>query len=146
VVRLATAEDVSALIGLRLAFKDSDGTMSAQRRTAVIADLENNLASGITSGDVFAVIVESDGVITSTAWVSFCRMFNGGPAATMFNVWTPPESRRRGFARLAVLAAIDEARRRGAVQIDLMASADGYPLYESLGWQRRSQPAMRLDL
>ena len=146
VVRLATADDVPVLTGLRLAFKDSDGTVPAQRRMAIAADLEHNLAGSIASGEVVAILAESDGVVVSTAWLSFAHLFNGGLTATLFNVWTPPKWRRRGFARVAVLAAMDEARRRGAVQIDLMASDEGYQLYESLGWRRNPQPAMRLEL
>jgi GNAT superfamily N-acetyltransferase len=52
--------------------------------------------------------------------------------------------RRRGVARQLMLTMIDWCRTQGFVQVDLHASKQGKPLYESLGFQPTTE--MRLKL
>lgn len=51
-------------------------------------------------------------------------------------VATEARFRRRGLASRLVLAALDDARRDGAVTATLQASPDGLPVYERLGFRR----------
>ncbi|AGL19464.1 GNAT family N-acetyltransferase [Actinoplanes sp. N902-109] len=64
----------------------------------------------------------------------------------VYNVATDPEYRRRGYSRACMTALIDWYAGRGIRGIDLRASPDGLPLYESLGFRRTADPAMRLTL
>ncbi|MEV6301600.1 GNAT family N-acetyltransferase [Actinoplanes sp. NPDC051861] len=70
----------------------------------------------------------------------------GGLAGYVFSVATDPDMRRRGYSRACMTALLDWFRSRGAGVVDLRASAAGEPLYESLGFRRTSDPAMRLRL
>jgi GNAT superfamily N-acetyltransferase len=64
--------------------------------------------------------------------------------ADILNVFTEPEHRRRGVARLLVETMIAWCRESGFPWITLHASRDGRPLYEALGFKPSAE--MRLDL
>lgn len=62
----------------------------------------------------------------------------------VLNVATDPAYRRRGYSRAGMTALLDWFTRRGIRTVDLRASADGEPLYASLGFTRNRDPGMRL--
>ncbi|GAA0511854.1 N-acetyltransferase [Paractinoplanes deccanensis] len=67
-----------------------------------------------------------------------------GRVGYVFSVVTDPDHRRRGHSRACVTALLDWFRGRGIQRVDLRASSDGEHLYESLGFRRTPDPAMRL--
>ncbi|GAA2653754.1 N-acetyltransferase [Paractinoplanes durhamensis] len=69
-----------------------------------------------------------------------------GRSGYVFSVATDPDLRRRGYSRQCMTALLAWFRTRGIRKVDLRASADGEPLYRSLGFVRTSEPAMRLRL
>jgi GNAT superfamily N-acetyltransferase len=69
-----------------------------------------------------------------------------GRVGYVFNVATDPAYRRRGYSRACMEALLQWFRDQGAGAADLTASPDGEPLYASLGFTRKSDPAMRLRL
>jgi len=71
----------------------------------------------------------------------------GNPAGTtgyVYNVATDPDQRRRGYSRQCVTALLDWYRDRGIAAVFLRASAEGEPLYRSLGFARTPDPSMLL--
>jgi ribosomal protein S18 acetylase RimI-like enzyme len=64
----------------------------------------------------------------------------------VYSVATDPAYRRRGFARACMTALLDWYAQRGVRAVDLRASTDGLVLYESLGFHRTADPAMRIYL
>ncbi|MGW0928688.1 GNAT family N-acetyltransferase [Streptomyces sp. NPDC002644] len=64
----------------------------------------------------------------------------------LFSVATDPDARRRGYSRACVEALIAWFREQGCERVGLTASADGMPLYTSLGFVPSSYPSMRLRL
>ncbi|MGH9613570.1 MAG: GNAT family N-acetyltransferase, partial [Bryobacteraceae bacterium] len=58
-----------------------------------------------------------------------------GPRGNILNVYTRPESRRQGIARLLVGAATGWCRENGVRAVILHASAEGRELYQSLGFK-----------
>jgi ribosomal protein S18 acetylase RimI-like enzyme len=69
-----------------------------------------------------------------------------GETGYVSSVATDPDHRRRGYSRSCMTALVDWFRQRGIATIDLRASAEGEPLYRSLGFARTPDPAMRLRL
>ena len=67
-----------------------------------------------------------------------------GRVGHVFSVATDPDARRRGYARACMEELLRWFRERGAQQVDLNASAEAEPLYESLGFVRKPDPSMRL--
>ncbi len=64
--------------------------------------------------------------------------------ATILNVYTEPEYRRRGIARQLMQAMIAWCRQEGFARVTLHASDHGRHLYESLGFEDSNE--MRLNL
>ena len=69
----------------------------------------------------------------------------GGLNGYVYNVATDPDMRRRGYSRACMTALLDWFAARDVGRITLMASRDGEPLYESLGFSRTADPAMRVN-
>lgn len=69
-----------------------------------------------------------------------------GRVGYVFSVATDPDARRRGYARACMETLLDWFREQGARQVDLHASAEAEPLYASLGFARKADPSMRLQL
>jgi GNAT superfamily N-acetyltransferase len=59
--------------------------------------------------------------------------------ASIWNVGTRYAYRRRGYATVVMLAALDDLHRAGATASTLLASPDGYPLYARLGYREIGQ-------
>lgn len=64
--------------------------------------------------------------------------------ATILNVYTEPEYRRRGIARQIMETMINWCKQEGFARVSLHASEHGRPLYESLGFEDSNE--MRLNL
>nr|WP_296074366.1 GNAT family N-acetyltransferase [uncultured Actinoplanes sp.] len=69
-----------------------------------------------------------------------------GRSGYVFSVATDPDMRRRGFSRACLTGLLEWFAGRGVRRVTLMASPDGEALYESLGFARSVEPAMRLRL
>ena len=64
--------------------------------------------------------------------------------ATILNVYTDPEYRRRGIARKLMQTIIAWCQREGFARVTLHASDEGRHLYESIGFEPSNE--MRLNL
>jgi GNAT superfamily N-acetyltransferase len=64
--------------------------------------------------------------------------------ATILNVYTEPEYRRRGIARQIMETMVAWCKQEGFARVSLHASEYGRPLYESLGFEDSNE--MRLNL
>jgi ribosomal protein S18 acetylase RimI-like enzyme len=69
-----------------------------------------------------------------------------GATGYVFSVATDPGHRRRGYSRACMQELLAWFQRRGISKVDLHASAEGEPLYRSLGFERNREPSMRLFL
>ena len=69
-----------------------------------------------------------------------------GKVGYVSNVVTWPDYRRRGYSRACMLATVEWFRQHEVPLVDLFASPEGEPLYASLGFTRKPDPAMRLLL
>ena len=60
----------------------------------------------------------------------------------LYDLYVPPQSRRRGVARALLEAAADRARRDGKLRMTLSTARtndNAQALYESLGWERDNE-------
>jgi GNAT superfamily N-acetyltransferase len=72
--------------------------------------------------------------------------YPGDRLAFVYNVYTEPEHRRRGLARVAMDALHAWCRETGVTSVALNASADGQPLYTALGYAVAANPMMFYSL
>ncbi len=69
---------------------------------------------------------------------TFCSVA-AAPIFMLYDMYVLPSARGLGAARALMQAAVDEARARGCVRLDLSTAKSNAPaqaLYESLGWRR----------
>ncbi|QES41423.1 GNAT family N-acetyltransferase [Streptomyces venezuelae] len=161
-VRRATPEDAEELLRLRQVMIDS---VFAGRSGAVGADASDTSwhAESLPTvrrrlaepeGDFAAFVVdhpERPGGLAALAVGTLDYRIGraGNPqglTGSVFSVATDPDQRRRGYARAAMEVLLDWFRERGARSVDLNASAEAEPLYASLGFVRKPDPSMRLNL
>ena len=154
--KIATSEDISALIQIRLemlrevndlppdyVFSEEfcsysrDYFLNGQHTTVLAIDEKNGEN-------------EKDGKIVGCAtlcYMEFMPTFSHptGKRAYLMNVYTAPDYRGQGIARRMVEMLIEEGKRRGVTEISLDATAVGRPLYRKLGF-RDSEECMVLVL
>jgi len=106
------------------------------------------LQAHMASGSYRAWVVEHDGRTivagggaTIIPWPPGPR-YPGDRLAFVYNVYVEPAHRRRGLARRVMESIHAYCRANGITSLALNASADGRPLYESLGYQVTPSPMM----
>ena len=107
------------------------------------------LAEKMRSGDYLAWLAVADRqtVAGLGLWLMDWPPHLVGPGSrrgNILNVYTLGEYRRRGVARALVQTSLEWCRANRIASVILHASADGKPLYESLGFQATNE--MRLLL
>jgi GNAT superfamily N-acetyltransferase len=144
-MRQATADDAHIVAHQRAAmFRDYLKIPEAEA-AAIEAASQPLLAEMIERGEYLAWLIELDGQAIAGGGVILRRLLprpgglNGGEEAYILNVYTEPEYRRRGLARVVMSAIIDWCAAREVAVVSLHASDDGRPLYESLGFAPTSE-------
>jgi GNAT superfamily N-acetyltransferase len=148
-IRAASTNDLREILRQRRAmYEDMDYRDAAALDTMVSLSSEY-LLKALTDGSFRAWLALADdrtvggGAVIISRWPAHaydlqCRR------ATILNVYTYPEYRRRGVAGRIMQTIIDWCRREGFARVDLHASDDGRHLYESLGFEPSNE--MRLKL
>ncbi|MDR0273382.1 MAG: GNAT family N-acetyltransferase [Clostridiales bacterium] len=154
IIRQATDDDIEKLIKARFDyFEAEEWALTHEQRSEFEITLRKYFSANINK-NFFAVFVESGGEIISVAFLSISEKpanlsFPTGKFGVIQNVLTYPKYRNMGFATRALNVLVEEAKRRGVSQIELMASAQGKPLYEKLGFSEAKSEkfmAMRMNL
>ena len=150
----ASLGDVAELVDLRIGYLTADfGEMTQEQRDELARELPAYFELHLDYDLLAFVAREEGGPIVCCAWLLLVTKppsprFPHGQTGTLFNVYTKPEHRRRGLAREVMLRLIDAARALNLDVLELHATEDGYPLYQSLGFADDSTThvAMRLML
>ena len=158
-IRQATADD-AAVIGWHRArmFQDMDlvpAELFESFRTKALDRLSKALASGeyvgwlVTETDNPQKIIAGAGVIIREVPPFPHRGENGeitiaeGRQGLIINVFTEPEWRRRGIAKLLMKEIITWSRDQSIDDLVLHASAEGRTLYQQLGFVRTEEMRLR---
>ena len=144
-LRSAAASDIALLVRHRRAmFLEMVSREDRPYDKAKIPILDETYAAflGRTLGTTsFGWVFEAHGRALSSGALSIVRDMPPslrsleGPTAYLYGVYTEPDARRRGLARLIVEAAVACAKEQGAPEVTLFASVAGRPLYEVLGFK-----------
>ncbi|MFF3161380.1 GNAT family N-acetyltransferase [Streptomyces sp. NPDC003273] len=153
-VRRAGPEDAAEVLRLRQVMIDS--MARADRSTDWHAESLPALRArlGEPEGDFAAFVVdhpERPGALAAlVAGTLDYRIGRAGdPLGTVgyvFSVATDPDARRRGYARACMDTLLGWFRERGAGRAQLTTSAEGAPLYASLGFRPKPDPLLELWL
>lgn len=145
-IRPATAADLPAAVALLARqFAEHDIALDGDALASSVATLARDPALGV-------VLVARDGEsVVAAAVVTFLfTLEHGGPGAWLDELYVDQPQRGRGIGARLVHAAMDVARERGCVALDLEVEEghdDAERLYRRLGFQRhrRVRWARRLD-
>jgi GNAT superfamily N-acetyltransferase len=149
VIREASASDIPEIIRQRRQMYE-DMHYNDSLTLDTMASLSSEyLKSAMANGSFRAWLaadadrIAAGGAVVISLWPAHpydlqCRR------ATILNVYTDPEYRRRGIARKLMQIMIAWCQREGFARVTLHASDDGRALYESLGFEPSNE--MRLNL
>ncbi|HEV3062506.1 MAG TPA: GNAT family N-acetyltransferase [Vicinamibacterales bacterium] len=157
-VRQATLDDMDTLVHHRVAmFVDMGVEVDEATLAPAFAEwLRREMPAGSyrawlvewtgedTAGSTRATPVAGAGA-TIIPWPPGPK-YPGDRLAFVYNVYTEPEHRRRGLARVAMDALHAWCRETGVTSVALNASADGQPLYTALGYSVTPNPMMFYSL
>ncbi|WP_225839909.1 GNAT family N-acetyltransferase [Streptomyces sp. NK08204] len=155
-VRRALPEDAVEVLRLRQVMIDSVFEGGARGSTDWHAESLPTLRARLAAGDgnfVAFVIDHPDRPGALAALAAGTLEYRIGRAGNphgrvgyVFSVATDPDARRRGYARACMEELLAWFRGQGAEQVDLNASEQAEPLYAALGFVRKPDPSMRLQL
>jgi GNAT superfamily N-acetyltransferase len=147
-VRLATVADVATLVEHRVRMFCDMGIGDE----ASLAEMGRRFAPWVTvrlqDGSYRSWLVELDGQVVAGAdvWLRPRQPGLGGPkdvAPYVLNVYTVPGVRRKGVARRLMGLIMEWAAKEGHGTVELHASDEGRPLYESLGFAATNEMRFR---
>ena len=112
------------------------------------------VTTGLAEGTVVAFVVddpERPGRLAASAAGTVAHRLpgprnRGGRAGYVQYVCTEAKHRGRGLGRAVMEALVDWYRANGVGVVELHATADGEPLYRSMGFDEGDNPALRLPL
>src|ERR1022692_1016876 len=148
-IRIATLDDIPEILRQRRRMYEDMNYSDADALTGMVSVSAEYLAKALSNGSFRAWLASAEdrvvagGAIVISPWPAHpydqeCRR------ATILNVYTHPEYRRRGIARTLMQTMIDWCRREGFVRVSLHASKDGRSLYESLGFEIGNEMVLKL--
>ena len=148
-VRPGTLADIPAIVHHRRRMCEDMGYSDDGALSAMVTATSEYLKTAIPDGSFNSWLacdhdeIVAGGAVVVSPWPAHayepeCRR------ATILNVYTDPEYRRRGLARQIMEAMIAWCKQQGFARVTLHASNQGKPLYESLGFELSNE--MRLDL
>ena len=158
--RRATLADTDALVRHRVRMFEDMGVLDASGPGSepMAAAFRTWLADEMPSGAYVAWVVEcaplagdvrpdivAGGGATIIPWPPGPR-YGGTRLAFVYNVYTEPDHRGRGLARLVMDQIHAFCREAGIGSVALNASTFGQPLYESMGYRVTTSPMMFLSL
>jgi GNAT superfamily N-acetyltransferase len=148
-IRPGTLADIPTIVHHRRRMCEDMNYSDDAALTAMVRATADYLKAAIPEGSFRSWLACDDGKIVAggavviTPWPAHayepvCRR------ATILNMYTEPEYRRRGIARQLMQTMIDWCKEEGFARVTLHASQYGRPLYESLGFEQNNE--MRLNL
>jgi len=152
IYRKLSNNDVDLFIKLRLDFinefhKDVDET----EKNKLEISLKDYFERHIENGDLIGMICEDNRKAVSVAFLIIGewppnRTFINGKIATLLNVYTYPEYKKKGIGTNLVKRIIEEAEKQNVSIINLLATEDGETVYKKLGFIETEDKSMRLKL
>jgi len=146
-IRIATPDDVPALVEFRLAMFRDMGWADESRLEELAPRYEAYVREHAADGEFVAWVAEKDGTAVGSVAVLWERVPPtvrnlSGRQAYVMSMYVVPCERRQGLAKRLIGVAVDYARSAGADVVSLHFSPAGQGLYEGLGF--KVSPEMRL--
>ena len=151
-IRPGTLDDVETVAAHRRAMFLDMGYPEDEKMRMMLDRFRPWLVRKMQAGEYLAwIAVDDDGAVAAGLgmWLMDWPphlIGPGPPRANILNVYTRPESRRKGLARKLMEHAISWCRVNGVGTVILHASSEGRPLYESMGFKSTTEMRIVLQL
>jgi GNAT superfamily N-acetyltransferase len=148
-IREATRGDVPEILRHRRGMYEDMDYQNHRDLEAMVSTSESYFLQALSDGSYRGWLalaeerVVAGGGIAISPWPSHPYDFECRKA-TILNMYTYPDYRRRGIARELMKTMIEWCRKEGFDSVSLHASKHGRPLYETLGFEPTNE--MRLKL
>lgn len=148
-IRPATPEDAAIIAHHRAAMFHDLGNVTQAEAERIAAASAPHIAAWIAAGEYFARLAEIEGQVVAGGGIILRRLLprpgslEGGVEAYILNVYTEPEHRGRGLARMVMRALLAWCEERRVARVSLHASDAGRPRYESLGFTATKEMKLR---
>jgi GNAT superfamily N-acetyltransferase len=148
-IRRADARDAALIAHHRAAMFRDMGAVTHAEAAALERASGPWIAGLFANGGYAGWIAECEGRAVAGGGVLLRRIgptpgyLEGAPWAHVVNVYTEPGHRRRGLARRLMHAILEWCAQSGYRHVTLAASAEGRPLYESLGFVATNEMRLR---
>lgn len=148
-IRAASVTDIPEILRQRRRMYEDMHYNDPPALDAMVSHASGYLATAMADGSFRAWLVSdadraiAGGAVVISPWPAHpydleCRR------ATILNVYTEPEYRRRGIARKLMQIMIAWCQGKGFARVTLHASDDGRRLYESLGFEASNEMSLNL--
>ena len=138
-VEKAGINDIDALVKMRLEYLIEDnGNLNDSEVIEIKKKLPDYFKKHI-SNDLFIFVVREEQTIVACAFLLVIEKpmspaFINGKTGTVLNVYTCPDYRHKGYARLIMETLLEEAKKLQLSVVDLKSTDDGYHLYKAVGF------------
>jgi len=153
ILRTARKDDIPLLVKSRLDFLEALGNEVESTDRPLAAQQIESFLSDHLERDIFAWIALDNKTLMAVGFLHMIEvmwqpMAPNGRYGRIINILTWPPYRHQGLARAIMLELISKAGELDLAYIELDASPEGQPLYESLGFvlTHVNHPPMRLQL
>jgi len=139
-IRPATARDAAVIARHRGLMFHSMGDFDAAAADQVAEACLPQLSQMMARGDYLGwLVVYEDQIVAGGGMIlrnllPRPRVLQGGTEALIVNIYTEPEHRRRGLARLLMETMLAWCNQHRVANVVLHASQEGRPLYQTLGF------------
>jgi GNAT superfamily N-acetyltransferase len=148
-IREAAISDIPEILRMRRGMYEDMGYDDAAKLEGMVSVSSGDLKKHMGDGSFRSWLawdggrVVAGGVVIISPWLAHpydleCRR------ATILNVYTDRDYRRRGIGRALMQTMIDWCRAEGFARVTLHASDDGRHLYESLGFAPSNEMSLKL--
>ena len=139
-VEKANTRDIDELVDLRLAYLTEDHGALDEKEAGIIRSGLPGYFEEHLDKDLHIFVIREEDRIVSCAFLLLIEKpmspsFLNGRTGTVLNVYTCPDSRRKGYAGMIMDSLTAEAERLHLSRLDLKSTQDGYDLYRSAGFE-----------
>jgi GNAT superfamily N-acetyltransferase len=144
-VHLASQSDLDTLAKIRTDFLIDCGLGDSEEKIRTLeANFRRYYQKSLHSA-LLPFYAKLDDMVVSTAFLDITDAFPmpscpNGCYGTIYNVFTYPQYRSKGYATRVIEALLEEAKKRDLSYVMLSASVLGRPLYEKFGFAQ-TQPS-----
>jgi GNAT superfamily N-acetyltransferase len=149
-IRPATLADVPVILRHRRSMYEDMGKRDAAGLDLMEATSETYFRAALADGSYRGFLAEAGdrrvvagGGIVISPWPAHPADLQAR-RATILNVYTERAYRRRGIARRLMLTMMEWLKTEGFRKVNLHASDEGRPLYESLGFEISNEMELKL--